>query len=56
MLGNNVQPFCFIQEKLYQWMVRQHEIGLRLTVSDIASHIQVQISICRLITLLLYYI
>uniref|UniRef100_A0A0E0IBI0 Holocarboxylase synthetase n=1 Tax=Oryza nivara TaxID=4536 RepID=A0A0E0IBI0_ORYNI len=30
-------------EKLYQWMVRQHEIGLRLTVSDIASHIQNEI-------------
>ncbi|KAF0899085.1 hypothetical protein E2562_012932 [Oryza meyeriana var. granulata] len=36
-------------EKLYQWMVRQHESGLRLTVSDIASHIQVHISLCRLI-------
>ncbi|KAG8047203.1 hypothetical protein GUJ93_ZPchr0008g11995 [Zizania palustris] len=30
-------------EKLYQWMVRQHENGLKLTVSDIASHIQHEI-------------
>uniref|UniRef100_A0A0E0LUM3 Holocarboxylase synthetase n=1 Tax=Oryza punctata TaxID=4537 RepID=A0A0E0LUM3_ORYPU len=30
-------------ETLYQWMVRQHESGLRLTVSDIASHIQHEI-------------
>ncbi|GJM98999.1 hypothetical protein PR202_ga16055 [Eleusine coracana subsp. coracana] len=27
-------------EKLYEWILRQHENGLRLTVADIASHIQ----------------
>uniref|UniRef100_A0A453KP74 Uncharacterized protein n=1 Tax=Aegilops tauschii subsp. strangulata TaxID=200361 RepID=A0A453KP74_AEGTS len=27
-------------EKLYEWILRQHENGLRLTVGDIASHVQ----------------
>lgn len=27
-------------EKLYEWILRHHENGLRLTVADIASHIQ----------------
>jgi hypothetical protein len=31
------------QEKLYEWILRQHENGLRLTVADIASHIQVAV-------------
>ncbi|KAK3133157.1 hypothetical protein QOZ80_6AG0533120 [Eleusine coracana subsp. coracana] len=30
-------------EKLYEWILRQHENGLRLTVADIASHIQHEI-------------
>jgi hypothetical protein len=38
------------QEKLYEWILRQHENGLRLTVADIASHIQVSS-----ISLFLYY-
>ncbi|XP_006660106.2 uncharacterized protein LOC102709021 [Oryza brachyantha] len=31
-------------EKLYQWMVRQHESGMRLTVSDIAANIEHEIA------------
>ncbi|RLN34941.1 uncharacterized protein C2845_PM03G32590 [Panicum miliaceum] len=31
------------REKLYEWILRQHENGLRLTVADIASHIQHEI-------------
>ncbi|ONM21602.1 Uncharacterized conserved protein UCP009193 [Zea mays] len=30
-------------EKLYEWILRQHENGLRLTVADVASHIQVSL-------------
>lgn len=33
--------FMFMQEKLYQWIVRKHEEGSRITVSDIVTHIQV---------------
>jgi hypothetical protein len=32
-----------MQEKLYEWILRQHENGLRLTVADIATHIQVSL-------------
>ncbi|EMS62206.1 hypothetical protein TRIUR3_09092 [Triticum urartu] len=31
------------EEKLYEWILRQHENGLRLTVGDIASHVQHEI-------------
>ncbi|CAD6225206.1 unnamed protein product [Miscanthus lutarioriparius] len=30
-------------EKLYEWILREHENGLRLTVADVASHIQHEI-------------
>lgn len=32
---------CFVQDKLYQWIMRKHEEGSRITVADIVCHIQV---------------
>lgn len=34
----------YLQEKLYQWILRQQEGGSRVTTADILSYIQVSIS------------